>query len=53
MIGTLIGKNWISNFIKRDQDRIISLYLRNMDHQRMQSEYEPIFKQFYDLVGLN
>ena len=44
MIGTSIGKNWTSNFIKRYQDRITSLYLRNMDHQRIQLEYEPIFK---------
>ena len=47
-----IGKNWTGDFIKRHKDRLKSLYLCNMDKERIQSEYAPMFKQFYDLVSL-
>ena len=53
VIGGPIGKNWTGAFVKRHKDRLKSLYLRNIDSQRIQSEYTPIFKQFYDLVRLN
>lgn len=50
VIGGPIGKNWTGNFVRRYRDRLKSLYLRNMDSQRIKSEYTPLFKQFYDLV---
>ena len=53
MIGGPIGKNWTGDFIRRHKDRIISLCLRNIDSQRIQSEYAPLFKHFYDLVTFN
>jgi hypothetical protein len=34
-----VYKNWTSNFIKRHQDRLHSLYLRNIDNQRVHAEY--------------
>ena len=49
MIGGAVGKNWTGDFV-RHKDRITSLYLRNIDSQRVQSEYAPLFKYFYDLV---
>ena len=48
-----VGKNWTSGFVHRHKDRLKSLYLRNIDRKRHQSEYAPMFKQFYDLVLLN
>ena len=53
MIGESVGKNWIGDFVRRHKDRVTSLYLRNINSQRIQSEYAPIFKYFYDLVRFN
>ena len=50
MIGGPVGKNWTGQFVKRYQGRLKSLYLRNIDSQRVRAEYVPSFKQFYDLV---
>jgi|HubBroStandDraft_4_1064222.scaffolds.fasta_scaffold52977_2 hypothetical protein len=45
-----VGKNWVSDFVRRKKDRIRSLYLRNIDSLRIKADYAPIFKQFYDQV---
>ena len=50
MIQSSVGRNWAGEFTKRNQDRLKSLYLRNMDSLRIKSEYAPTFKQFYDQV---
>jgi hypothetical protein len=50
VIGRPVGKNWTGDFVKRYKSRLTSVYLRNIDSQRMKSEYAPLFKQFYDLV---
>ena len=50
MIQKPIGKNWTRQFVKRHENRLISLYLRNLNSQRVKAEYAPMFKQFYDLV---
>ena len=50
MIGRSVGKNWTSQFVHRHQGEIKSLYLRNIDNQRVKSEYLPMFKYFYDMV---
>ena len=50
MIGSPIGKNWTGQFVKRYKSRLQSLYLRNIDKDRTNAEYAPMFKQFYDLV---
>ena len=49
-IGESVSKNWTGDFVRRYKDRLKSLYLRNIDSQRIKSEYAPLFKQFYDLV---
>ena len=48
--GRSFGKNWTSNFIKRHQQVLKSLYLRNIDNQQVKAEYLPLFKYFYDMV---
>jgi Tc5 transposase DNA-binding domain len=50
IIGGPVGKNWTGNFVRRHPERLKSLYLRNIDKQRSQSEYAPLYKQFYDFV---
>ena len=45
-----VGKNWTGAFVRRHKDSLKSLYLKNMDSNRMKSEYAPLFKWFYDLV---
>lgn len=45
-----VGKNWTSDFVKRYEHRLTSVYLRNIDSRRTKSEYAPSYKQFYDLV---
>ena len=46
-----VGKNWVGEFVKRYDTKLKSIYLRNMDRDRMKSEYAPVFKYFYDLVS--
>ena len=50
VIGRPVGKNWTGDFVKRYKNRLTSVYLRNIDSQRIKSEYALLFKQFYDLV---
>jgi hypothetical protein len=45
-----MGKNWISNFIRRHLDRIDSRYLRPIDRARVSAESIPLFEQFYTLI---
>jgi hypothetical protein len=48
--GCAVGKNWVSQFVKRHQDVLKSLYLRNIDNLRVGAEYAPMIKLFFDLV---
>ncbi len=50
MIGRPVGKNWTGQFVKRYKTRLQSIYLHNIDRNRMNAEYAPLFKYFYDLV---
>ena len=50
IIGGPVGKNWTGNFVRRYRERLRSIYLRNIDSQRVRAEYAPSFKYFYDLV---
>ena len=45
-----IGKNQVSDFCRRHQSKLKSLYLRNIEHLRVKGEYGPTYKLFYDLV---
>jgi hypothetical protein len=47
-----VGKNWVGQFVRRKQDQLRSLYLRNIDNLRAKADYAPIFKHFYDQVCL-
>jgi hypothetical protein len=48
--GAEVNKNWTSGFVLRHQERLKSTYLRNIDNKRASSEYEPMFKYFFELV---
>ena len=50
MISRPVGKNWTGQFVKRHQNRLESIYLRNIDNMRTQSEYVLMIKLFFDLV---
>ena len=41
----------MEEFVKRYDIKLKSIYLRNMDRDRMKSEYVSVFKHFYDLVS--
>jgi Tc5 transposase DNA-binding domain len=47
-----VGKNWTGQFVQRHKDKLQSIYLRNIDNMRTQSEYAPIIQHFFDLVLL-
>ena len=53
MLSDSVGINWTTKFVHRHKDRLKSLYLRNIDSERSKAEYLPLFKLFYDLVGVN
>ncbi|KAM4061941.1 DDE superfamily endonuclease [Hirsutella rhossiliensis] len=42
--GTKLGVNWVSRFRKRHHDRLSSLYLRTIDHQRKAADNSGISK---------
>jgi hypothetical protein len=48
--GAEVNKNWTSGFVLRHQEHLKSTYLRNIDNKRASSEYEPMFKYFFELV---
>jgi hypothetical protein len=50
MIGRAVGKNWASQFCRRHQSELKSLYLRNIENLRVKGEYGPTYKLIYDLV---
>ena len=50
MIGDLVGKNWIGEFIRRHKTELKNIYLSNIDKQRIKAEYVPSFKYFYQLI---
>ena len=48
--GEELGPAWTARFVKRHNEKLKSLYLRNIDHLRKKADYEPSFRQSYDLV---
>jgi hypothetical protein len=44
IIGRKGGKNWVSQFCRRHESELKSLYLRNIDNLRVKGEYGPIYK---------
>jgi Tc5 transposase DNA-binding domain len=50
MIQDTLGKNWTGEFVRRYQNVLKSMYLRNMDKQRINAEYLPILAYFFELV---
>jgi hypothetical protein len=50
MIQSKVGKNWTGDFVRRHQDILKSVYLRNIDKQRVKADYPPSLKHFYNLV---
>ncbi|KAM3081300.1 hypothetical protein ACMFMG_012241 [Clarireedia jacksonii] len=52
IINSPVGKNWTAQFVKHYNNRLASLYLRNIDNIYAKSEYPPMFALFYELVRL-
>ena len=52
MLKDSMKKNWTNEFVRRYNDQLKNLYLKNFDKNRMQFEYLSIFKQFYNLIWL-
>ncbi|XP_044715982.1 mariner-Tc1 transposon family protein [Hirsutella rhossiliensis] len=48
--GTELGVNWVSRFRKRHHDRLSSLYLRTIDHQRKAVDNSRHFQNFFNLL---
>ena len=46
-----VGHNWISDFVKRHQNRLHSQSLRNIDKKRCKAESAILFQEFYDKVS--
>jgi hypothetical protein len=49
--GEPVGKNWVSQFVKRHEIKLKSLYLRNIDNLRASAEYSPMFQLFFSVVS--
>ena len=51
--GAPVGKNWTAQFAARHEKELKSVYLKNMDSNRVKSKYLPTFKHFYILVYID
>lgn len=51
--GAPVGKNWTAQFVARHEKELKSAYLKNMDSNRVKSEYLPTFEHFYILVRVD
>ena len=47
-----LGKNWVSRFCKRHQDKLLSVYLRTIDHKRKLADNSAYFQHFYEQVRI-
>jgi hypothetical protein len=52
LAGQPVGKNWVSDFVKRYKDVLHSAYLRAIDRQRVKAEHPALIKQFFDQVSV-
>lgn len=46
MIGRAVGKNWVSDFRRRHQSELKSLYLCNIEHLHVKGKFGPTYKLF-------
>jgi hypothetical protein len=49
---TTLGPNWVARFCKRHSTRLVSLYLRTIDHKRKIADNSQYFQHFFDLVRI-
>jgi hypothetical protein len=47
---THLGRNWTARFCKRYRTRLVSIYLRTIDHKRKIADNSHYFQHFFDLV---
>jgi hypothetical protein len=47
-----LGPNWVARFCKRHSTRLVSLYLRTIDHKRKIADNSQYFQHFFDLVRI-
>ena len=50
--GVALAKNWVSRFCNRHQDRLLSVYLRTIDHKRKLADNSCHFQHFYEQVRI-
>ncbi|RMZ85692.1 hypothetical protein DV736_g6558, partial [Chaetothyriales sp. CBS 134916] len=43
-----LGVNWVARFCKRHRNRLVSVYLRTIDHKRKLADNSEHFQHFYD-----
>jgi hypothetical protein len=50
IIGSRVGKNWTSDFVKRHKKSLKSAFLRSIDNLRVKADNTASFQSFYDHV---
>ena len=50
MIQSSMKKNWTKNFCRKHENKLKSIYLRNIDSKRVKIEYAFLFQRFYQLI---
>jgi hypothetical protein len=48
----ILSPNWVARFCKRYRTRLVSIYLRTIDHKRKITDNSQHFQHFFDLVRL-
>ena len=46
-----IGKNWVALFCKRHAHRLLSIYLRTIDHKRKTADNSYYFEHYFNTVS--
>ena len=47
-----VGDHWVSRFVKRQEGKLLSIYLENIDYARRVADNGRHFKHYFDQVGL-
>ena len=53
LLGTPVGKNWVSRFVKRRESELCSVYLDSIDYTRRIADKSKHFKHYFEFASAN
>lgn len=53
IIGDIVGKNWVGQFVERKKMDLVAKYLKNIDNSRVKGEYKVRIEEFHQFVSVS